>query len=250
MNFIEEKNNKLHVKKVDMKADYPLCNDLKEPLNALAYSGRLTGICGYSGSGKTSLLVNILSNKKVNGERQSLRECFHNIYICSPSLHTLKNNIFEDIPQEYKTEQLTNEFLQKIYDDAEERKQDDDIEHSLVVFDDVGNELRDKDTEKLFNKLIANRRHMNISIIIIVQALKMMNPKSRTNLNVLISFRPKSIQEREAIYEYTERPKKLINDFYNFFFPENEKHNFLFIDMTLKDTNAFKFYKNYNRIKF
>ncbi len=60
MEFKEIENNKLDLDKINMDCDGCLSEELVEPLSSFR-SGFNLLIAGYSGSGKTSLLVNLLS---------------------------------------------------------------------------------------------------------------------------------------------------------------------------------------------
>jgi hypothetical protein len=249
MHFKEIINEHLKLNKIKMNTDHVLCDKLIAPLSGIR-SGDFIIIAGYSGSGKTNLNINLLSNKSWKGKKQSLKGCFHNMYICSPSLHTLKDNIFEDIDDEYKTDSLTHDFLDFIIEDTDRQieEQEDEPELNLVCFDDIGDEIRaDKKLETKLNKIISNRRHRNITIILILQQLKQAPPKARSNMSHLITFKPKSVAEQETVYEYFGKPKKHMHEIFNYFF--KEPHDFCWIDCSLRDTGNFKFYRNYNQIE-
>ena len=94
--FTEIINNNLSVNRVRMNADHVL-QDKKGrsiPYPLPKQSGFLIQISGYSGSGKTTFLMNLLSKKSKNGIRQSYRKLFDDIVFVSPSANTLKNNPF------------------------------------------------------------------------------------------------------------------------------------------------------------
>jgi hypothetical protein len=110
--------------------------------------------------------------------------------------------------------------------------------------DDIGTEIRLGENEKLFNRMVANRRHAGISIINITQRMMQIPPSIRGNLTHLISFKPKSLQEEDIIYDFTKLPKNMLREFYKMVF--RDKHDFLLIDMSLTKANDFRLFRNFN----
>ena len=246
---IVEKNN-LSVGKIKMKADYELSDCMCKPLDSFK-SGFMLIINGPSGSGKTNMLVNLLNKNKckLTKKRQSFKGCFHNIYICSPSLHTLDNPVFNDLDTKYDT--FDEDFIDMYLDTMETQKdeQDDDDEPilNLLILDDVADDIKDKTVFKKFTKLINTRRHCNTSIIILSQNIIQLPPIIRKNISHLITFQLKQISEEEHIYSMTKQPKSLMRGFFDSIF--DAPFNFLYIDLTLK-TGKIQFYKNWNKIAF
>ena len=261
MKIVEESN--LKVKKIPMNADYQLANNIKKPLNKFC-CGSLMCISGPSGSGKTNLLINLLNRNPDpdTKERQSFKGLFHNIFLVSPSLHTLKNNIFEDLDTTYDT--FDEQFLDDYDALIEEQKEEQLLEKAeakgvngespheepyknLIVLDDCGDAIKgDKILERRFIKLINNRRHHgNTSIIVLCQNIIQLPRAIRKNMNFLICFNMKSLAEEEEIFSYTKLSKKRMREFYDFIF--DLPHQFLFIDMTLK-SGRFEFYKNFDKM--
>ena len=108
-----DKNEPLKYSKVKMKCDYDIFekNDrMHAPFDKLK-SGFFLIISGFSGSGKTSLMVSLLSASRKEGKRRSLKGGFHNIFIVSPSSATLKIDIFLNIPKECKYNELNENTL-------------------------------------------------------------------------------------------------------------------------------------------
>lgn len=236
---------------VPMDTDHVLCKDIVPPLDVIT-NGSLILICGSSGSGKTSLLVNLISKKgKKNGYKQSFRKCFHKVVVCSPSTGTLKNNVFDGIPEN----QLYTEFDQCMYEieghleaSELEGRQDEEKKYNLLVLDDVAAALRqNRQNELLLTRLLQNRRHKNLTCILISQKWSMIPTGIRSNANVCFLFRPKTMQEQEAICnEVLPIHRRDSLDLFNFCF--DGRYNNLMIDMTLKHSNKFRFFKNFEEI--
>lgn len=263
MDFVETKNNKLDLDKIKMNCDGCLSDELVEPLSSFR-SGFNLLIAGYSGSGKTSLLVNLLSKPKRSGIRQSFKNLFSNIVVVSPSLHTLKNNIFKDLADDKQYKEFNDEMLDNFYAmldkikaeeiaEAEEQEREPETQYTLLILDDVASSLRkNKKLEQRFINLLQNRRHLGyggVSIISIVQSVVQVAPQHRNNLSHLITFKPKNKKEEERIYtEFVNQPNKFMDDFFNYFF--QDKYDFMIIDLTLRDNPDFIFYRKYNRVDF
>jgi hypothetical protein len=80
-----------------------------------------------------------------------------------------------------------------------QRNRDDD-EHSIVIFDDVGSQLKkSQQVEKKLVQLVQNRRHLFTSTIFIVQKFKDLPTGLRSNMSHFATFRPKNLIERDAI---------------------------------------------------
>ncbi len=263
MDFVETKNNKLDLDKIKMNCDGCLSEELVEPLSSFR-SGFNLLIAGYSGSGKTSLLVNLLSKPKRSGIRQSFKNLFSNIVVVSPSLHTLKNNIFKDLADDKQYKEFNDEMLDNFYamldkikkeelEEAEDQDRPPEPQYTLLILDDVASSLRkNKKLEQRFINLLQNRRHLGyggVSVISIVQSVVQVAPQHRNNLSHLITFKPKNKKEEERIYtEFVNQPNKFMDDFFNYFF--QDKYDFMLIDLTLRDNPDFIFYRKYNRVDF
>jgi len=263
MDFVETKNNKLDLDKIKMNCDGCLSDELVEPLSSFR-SGFNLLIAGYSGSGKTSLLVNLLSKPKRSGIRQSFKNLFSNIVVVSPSLHTLKNNIFKDLADDKQYKEFNDEMLDNFYamldkikkeelEEAEDQDRPPEPQYTLLILDDVASSLRkNKKLEQRFINLLQNRRHLGyggVSVISIVQSVVQVAPQHRNNLSHLITFKPKNKKEEERIYtEFVNQPNKFMDDFFNYFF--QDKYDFMLIDLTLRDNPDFIFYRKYNRVDF
>lgn len=247
---ITEKKGKLDIKNTANNLNKPLADDLPYPLPN--YSGFCFGISGASGSGKTTTLVSMMTRKKENGKRTSYRKVFDRIIVCSPTLTnetSLKNNEFAKLPDGQKFTEFNYQTMRNIYDMCEEFH--DEEEHTCVIFDDVGSQLRtDAKAEKLFISFLQNRRHVWTSVFILVQSFRDLPPKVRNNMSHFITFRPKNQLETEAICsELMPFKKKNYQEIMNYVFDNDDKFSFMMIDMSLKDTNKFKFFNKFNEMR-
>ena len=80
---------------------------------------------------------------------------FDKVYIFSPSMKTIDTDPFESIPEEQKFSEMNVDNLLNVYKDIE-----DSGERILMICDDIVNDLKDKDTERMLTKMMMNRRHI------------------------------------------------------------------------------------------
>ena len=107
-----EPENKIVLSKFDFSCDE---KDLTIPKPLPQMLNFFLLICGRPGSGKTSLILNLIAkrgklyNKKIN-----------RIYIFSPSLMTMKNNPFEDLPEDQTYTSLDYGELENVLQDIKD----------------------------------------------------------------------------------------------------------------------------------
>ena len=246
LKITEEKNEHLKVHNTSNNLDKPLAPDLPEPLPN--YSGFSMLICGASGSGKTTFLYSIMSKPKRKGVRQSYKKVFDRIYIISPTIgkDSIKNDPFKSLPDD----QIWRSLSKDVLDELDEKLDDNRTEglNSIVILDDVGSQLRKSaQIDKKLTSMIQNRRHQYTSYITLLQRFRDAGTGIRNNLSHFISFRPKNKPEMDAISsELMPYDSKKNSQILNHIFDTDDNYAFLFVDMSLKKTNKFLFYKKFN----
>ena len=113
---------------------------------------------------------------------------------------------------------------------------------SLLILDDVTTSLKNLDVQMLLKKLIFNRRHYRLSIIILVQSYIAMPLAIRKTISHLICYKPRNLKETSAIWEeLIFLDKETGEGLQRFVF--DERYSFLF---ACADTN--ELYKKFDRI--
>lgn len=249
MNILEIENNKLVIQNTKNNLDQVIVSDLPEPLPA--YSGFCMVIVGSSGSGKTTFLYSIMTKNRKKGVRQSYKKVFNNIYVISPTIGngSMKNDPFDKLSDDKKNKVLTADLLNELEETLTENKNKN--QHSLIIFDDVGSQLRRSAAiEKKLVQLVQNRRHLYCSMIFLVQKFRDLPTGIRNNMSHLVSFKPKNRPEREAIVkELFNFDAKTSEKLLDHVFENDDKFSFLFVDMSQKSTNKNVFYKKFNRLE-
>lgn len=266
MEFIEKVND-FTVDKIPTSTNTQLHDNFEDVFNKIfGKSGFVVNINGSANSGKTNLLLNLFVKPpcKKTKKKRNFEKVFDNIFVVSPNLKSLKKNIFSDLDDEYLYDDL-NDFLMNYRDvmdnyiesikkenyDPETHTYDDDddvhIPETLIVFDDVGESLRSKGNKELYKQLICNRRHEHISIINLTQRMIQIDPTVRSNLSALITFYLKTKSDDTFIYEeFTKFPSKYKSDFFDAIF--QKPYDFLLIDLSLKYSKTFEYYRNFNHM--
>jgi len=157
-------------------------------------------ISGRSGSGKTNLLINLLTKKEL------LKDYFHQIIVFSPTAGE-----FDDTYRELglKKENFKNDFnsddLDRLISNRKELISKKGIEfvcknsRILIIMDDI---IANRDflnsPEAL--KMFALLRHYQVSIIVLVQSYNKLPRALRINANCLMIF-PSILSEVEVIID-------------------------------------------------
>ena len=227
-------------KKPKLKVTKMICDDpLHEKLNEYDLSKFLNChstnlLIGKPGSGKTSTMTSWFQSKLL------LKKVYHTIYLFQPSHSTasLKENIFEDLPNKY--DELTYETLN---DCLEKIKNDDSKYCSAIIIDDMTASLKDGDVKKLLKQLIYNRRHLRTSLFFLCKTYLSIERDVRKLFSNIFIFKV-SIQELNLIFEeHIELPKDDITTIRKFVF--DEPYNFLFMN-----TDSSRLFKNFDEILY
>ena len=111
----------------------------------------------------------------------------------------------------------------------------------LLILDDLGEDvLRCKTATPVFHKLIANSRHLNISIVWLAQKITQVPTYARANADCFISFASLATRERDALFnEVSMTDKKTFASM----FADATMDQYGTFAATFKD-GQLKFYKN------
>jgi KaiC/GvpD/RAD55 family RecA-like ATPase len=185
---------------------------------------------GKPGMGKTSLLYSFLKSKEI------FKNTYDKIFLFQPeqSRASMKDKLFDKIPDEQKYDELTIENLNEVEENLSEH-------NNLLIFDDMTAYLKDKTLKKKFRELIYNRRHKHLSIIFLVQTYLSIEKDIRKLFNNLFIFKS-SKKEMETIFdELIELPKDhvlpIMKEVYD------KPYNYLFIN-----TDSQRLFKNFDEI--
>jgi len=199
-------------------------------------------IAGKPASGKTSLILNLIAkNNKCYNKK------FDRIYIFSPSLTTIKDSPFDDIPED----QIFNELsVEKLIEVQEEIK--DSGEKILFILDDVVNDMKLKGVQLELTKMLMNRRHLagaggSTAFITTTQVYNKIPAPIRKTATQVVLYSTKNKTEINTIFdELILIPK---DDFYEILrYCFDKRHNFIYIDVNKSYDKMF--HKCFNELNF
>jgi len=209
--------------------------DIDPNLNIPCRNGFHAVFCGSGGSGKSSLMMNLIKGP--------YKKKFDNIYYFCPmvSFTSVKNHPFMKHDKVYH--EFTVRELSEIYKELEDKKEEKSNEYSLIILDDLADSLKDHDIQILMNKMMIKSRHLQVSWIISLQAYYYFPKQLRRQITNFILFKTKSIDEFQSL------AKELFNmnsddalTLYNYVFDANYNH----LDV---DTVTNTYYKNFNLLE-
>lgn len=191
---------------------------------------------GKPKSGKTSLLYSFFKSQKL------FRKCFHNIFLFQPSQSrdSMKDNIFEKIPDEQKFDELNIENLETVLNVI---KNEDKKYNNCIIFDDMTAYLKDNETLKAFKELIFNRRHLRTSIFFLVQTYKSVPKEIRMLFSNMFIFKVNKEEMKFIFEECIEDKKDYRDEICKLVY--NEPFKYLFINL-----NSQRFFSNFNELLF
>lgn len=235
--FKEHVNKELVIKAPQFVCDHPISDTIKDPLPKTAH---FAAIIGSAGSGKTSLMVNFLTMPGMYANT------FDHVHMCCPksSLCSLKDDIWENHPGDKMHDTLDLFTLENIHTKCKDRaKVKPDPETTLLIIDDQTVWLKKKEIDGKLRELIYNRRHLRLSIWILVQSYNAMPLTIRKTLSHFYLFRPRNKKEAESIWEELMFvPRKLGEALLRYVY--REPHDFLY---GISATG--EMYRNFNLIE-
>tara|TARA_R110001632_G_C11345694_1_gene417887 strand:- start:911 stop:1663 length:753 start_codon:yes stop_codon:yes gene_type:complete len=200
-------------------------------------------ICGRPGSGKTTLIINLLCKKG---------KCFNNkfdrVYIFSPSLTTIKNNPFTSIPENQIKMELTIDDLEGIL--SEIKGTGDKV---LLIIDDCVNDItKSSELQRVLSKILMNRRHLageggSVSVMMTTQVYNKIPAPIRKTASHIYIYHTRNKKELDTIFdELILIPKKQFYEILNYVF--DKRNNFLYLDINKSVEKMF--HKNFNQLCF
>lgn len=239
-----EHNKDLEIKKVPMNVDNLLAEDLVSPLPEKSFCML---ICGPPGSGKSNLAINLLTRGKKNSKRRGYKKVFNHVFVVSPSLASMQEDVFKNHPEEKMAEQFNAEWMDAFEEHLHYASEQG--ETTICLMDDVAAELkRSSDLQKRLARCVNNRRHKRLSLIIIAQYYIDIPKNIRSNCNYLALFRSVNKQQLEQVYqEVLPFEKQELIPFTSWVW--DTRFSFLFVDMSLSKSGKFLYYKNFDLIR-
>ena len=213
-----KENKKPHLKVCEMICDKGLDPKLNNyDLTSFLNNHSTTLFIGKPSSGKTSLLYSFFKSREI------FKNTFDKIFLFQPeqSRASMKDKLFDKIPDEQKYNELNLENLNDVEDNLSEY-------NNVILMDDMASSLKNADIKKKLKELVFNRRHKHLSIIFLVQTYLSIEKDIRKLFSNLFIFKS-SKKEMETIFdELIELPKEYILPIMKFVY--DKPYNYLFIN--------------------
>ncbi len=234
----------IHNKKLDLKIPEFSCDgSLNENLEKYPMLQNLNGfkftiIIGKPGMGKTSMLTSWLTGKS---ENKIFRKVFDNVVAVMPttSRASMKKNIFKNHPDEKLFDELNNSSISAITFMLEDASKDKKT--TLLILDDVGASLKQNSIQTQLKKIIYNRRHLKVHIILLLQSFISCPREVRKLVNNVVMFKPSKTEAIALFDELFETNKddtmKLMR------FAYKDPHDYLFLNVSNQ-----RIFQNYDEI--
>lgn len=189
-----------YLKALDNTVNY---DDKSDPLQKHNHNVHI--ICGAKGSGKSTLVLNMLRSKKF------YRRHFNNIFLISPSAQ--KDDKFQKLCEELSAENKCYEdcdydTLKEVYErvldfnSSFKQRKKKGIPRNLLILDDCISDLnKDAKIKNLINKIVMNSRHAKLSLWVITQKYKLVSTAIRGNADMLTFFNTNNNVEKQALEE-------------------------------------------------
>lgn len=231
--MFELKDAEYQMTPIHFSADNELAQHIKAPFPNKSF---FLVIVGRPGSGKTTFLLNMLINK---GENRIYNKVYDRICLVMPSnsRRSIENDPF-DLPPDQMFDEMGLDVIEKvksIRDDFtamekkdKEKKKKVRNRNQLLVMDDITAYLKQKENQKALIELATNRRHLRLSIILLVQYVKSIPRPVRFQVTSVVLFKPANNGELNILADEFIALKK--NDFEELCrFVFQEPHDFLFL---------------------
>jgi len=232
-----KKNTSPDLKKVKFNCDCKLHDKLDEyELLANLNRSHFLAFIGRGGSGKTSMMTSFLKSKS------AFRGVYENIYIIIPptSRQSIENSFFEkNLPDENIYDELSIENLEEIQDRIEHNSANG--ERTLLIMDDVQKDLKNNDIRKLVLHLNNNKRHLKLSMWVMLQNFTKLDKQVRMNLTDLIVFKVGKVELQNIFDELVELDQNTFKKLQKYLF--KEPYDFMYLN-----TNTQRLFSNWNEI--
>jgi adenosyl cobinamide kinase/adenosyl cobinamide phosphate guanylyltransferase len=194
---------------VDIQEEYGNTSILKsKSLRDEVISDKIPIKCGLSRTSAIYLVVGTCgSGKSFWAEsifKKQLKKAFDGIWLFCPrsSRSGYKDSYCKKMNPTRVYDELSEKNLKTVLEEVKTLNSEgdkNDPRFSALIIDDCASSLRNKHTQKLLHKTLANHRHQRLSVFILVQNLQSIHISLRNLMTVLVQFKTSSLKEVKAI---------------------------------------------------
>lgn len=231
-------DRKSHPLSAEMKAHD---NQLVKSDDVIPMGSRIFGIIGPKGSGKSSIMLSLLTSKK-----SPFRRYFNNILLVSPTARfdDKMKPLQEEVESEGKYwKALTEQTAQEIIELLPELNQGVKKPQNLIILDDVTHSFPTGKKPNAISALFTNSRHLKTSIWVVTHKYTSMPPIFRNQMDSLFIFRTNSKVEIESFKRDLTCDEDTLEK--NLKEATEEDHSFLFVNLV---GGKCKMYKRFDEL--
>ena len=210
------------------------------PLTQLLNIYGFTVLIGRPGFGKTSTAIALITQKNP----KIYRKTHHHVIIMMPanSIGSLKKNPFKSLPEQNIYHELNDMSINQVFQNIDIASKKD--EKTLLFIDDMTADLKKtKFIMETLKRLIYNRRHLKLNIIITSQSYVNLPLDIRKNITNMFLYKPSKKEFQLIFEELIESKRDLFLDVMKIAY--DKKHNFLFLNVPTQ-----RLFKNWDEIIF
>jgi DNA replication protein DnaC len=227
MSFKIQVINAPEIKNISMLCDGMLSKKLEQydAIHTCFNRNNFTIFAGPPGKGKTTTAISLLKNV--------FRKVFHTVYVLMPessriSIH--EDFLGKNVPAKQLFGEISVEILEGIYeqmvDDAKEGYK------SLIICDDFGYLLKQKDIAKSLAKIIVKHRHLRCTFWMIQQSMKQLPKILREIVSNVVFFNLGKSQLQFLFDETIPLSRDNFEKICNYLFDgEENQHSYAIINM-------------------
>jgi hypothetical protein len=255
-------NPRLDFPKIVYKTDTLLDPTEKHVIAPLPNKPFVWAVVGPSNSGKTTMMIRLLTGIKRSGLLQTrcYRKIFNTIFLVSPSLHNIKSNPFEEIMEKEGQyyDELNDDVMADIFDYCKNPPMIDEEGNEfelppkiLIVLDDCISELKgSRFIQDTLSTICANKRHLagGVSIFFLSQVFNSIPAKVRKNFTHISLFRTSSKKEMNTIYDELDLGMEKSEYYKLLRFTFNTPHSFLFTSFEDPDKILYKRFEKIEKV--
>lgn len=237
------KKNPNKINNLEIKPLYTDDNSYDEAPNDFLFKPPFSLLLvGIKGAGKTTFIGNLLV---------PYAEYFDVIYVFSPTakmdisfskIQELLNIDSKNIFSKYSENRLTN-LMKKIKKENKNIKQNEKL-RTLIIFEDIIDELPRGIGKSVINKLAFNMRHYNISFVIMSQYFKKLPVTIRNNATGWSIWGLENQLERKKIFE--ELSGSLGKDLFEEIYDETTEEPYQALTINYQNPHPYRYTKNFN----
>jgi len=220
----------------------PLDNQVVKTDEPLPQAHIVYIIAGKRGSGKSTMLLNLLKQKS-----SPYRKFYDNIMMCSPTAgrDPKFDKLVDELQREDKfydtlNDDVVNDIVERLkqFNDEYAVEHPKSQPHNLLILDDCIHLMGTSNAHSSLNQLFSNGRHLKLTLFICTQKLNKLSTLCRSQADLITFFPNDNQKEFDTLENEWNIDPKLLKAVYNY--ATDEPNSFLHISLFGRRPQFFK----------